>query len=99
MKAISLAVVAFSTLWGVSHAAAASPTSADDAALMQAEALGDRAPDRWQGRHHYLYDDDHQPNSETVGSGDSNRSNCAQEPVRIRRSDGSTVVRRINRCR
>ena len=84
-------------LTGPSHAAAA-PADADDARLLNIEALGDREPDRWQGRHHYLYDDENQPNSATVGSAPHDGRACANEPVRLRRADGSTVVRRIRRC-
>jgi hypothetical protein len=79
------------------HAAPA-PTDADDAGLLNIEALGDREPDRWQGRNHYLYDDENQPNSATVGSAPSGTRLCASEPVRLRRADGSTVVGRIKRC-
>jgi hypothetical protein len=46
----------------------AAPAGDDDPASMNIEALGDRAPDRWQGRQHYLYDDENQPNRATVGS-------------------------------
>lgn len=77
---------------------AAAPSNADDAGLLNIEALGDREPDRWRGRHHYLYDDENQPNSATVGSAPSDGRTCGSEPVRLRRSDGSTVVRRIRRC-
>jgi hypothetical protein len=76
---------------------AAAPTNSDDAGL-NIEALGDREPDRWQGRHHYLYDDEHRPGSATTGAAPSDPRGCANEPVRLRRSDGSTVVRRIKRC-
>jgi hypothetical protein len=79
------------------HAAAA-PSDADDAVRLNFEASSDREPDRWQGRRHYLYDDENQPNSATVGSAPSNGTTCATEPVRMRRSDGSMVVRRIRRC-
>lgn len=79
------------------HATAA-PSNADGAALPNIEALADREPDRWQGRHHYLYDDEYQPGPATVGSAPSDARACANEPVRMRRSDGSTVVRRIRRC-
>jgi hypothetical protein len=77
---------------------AAAPASADDPALQNIEALGNREPDRWQGRHHYLYDDENQPGSATVGSAPSEARACANEPVRLLRSDGSTVVRRFRRC-
>src|SRR4051812_31477575 len=78
--------------------AVAAPTNSDDPGLLNIEALGDREPDRWQGRHHYLYDDEHQPGSATVGSAPSDARACASTPVRMRRSDGATVVRRIRRC-
>jgi hypothetical protein len=78
--------------------AAAAPTGADEAGLLNIEALSDREPDRWQGRHHYLYDDENQPNSATLGSALRDGRTCANEPVRLRRLDGSTVVRRLRRC-
>ena len=76
------------------HATAPIPADADDAALPRIEAL----QDRWQGRHHYLYDRDHQPGTETLGTGPSDARGCAQQPVRLKRSDGSTVVKRLKRC-
>lgn len=78
---------------------AAAPASANDPALPNIEALGNREPDRWQGRHHYLYDDEYQPGAAaTVGSAPSDARACSDEPVRLRRSDGRTVVRRFRRC-
>ena len=78
--------------------AAPAPPKADDVPRRNIEASSDREPDRWQGRHHYLYDDENQPNSATVGSAPSDARNCGSEPVRLRRADGSTVLRRIRRC-
>ena len=98
MRTAILGACTACVLLASSFPAAAAPTDADDAALQNIEALGDREPDRWQGRHHYLYDDENQPNSATVGSAPSAARTCASEPVRLRRSDGSTVVRRIRRC-
>jgi hypothetical protein len=98
MRTTILGVCTACVLLASSFPAAAAPTDADDAALPNIEALGDREPDRWQGRHHYLYDDENQPNAATVGSAPSDARTCANEPVRLRRSDGSTVVRRIRRC-
>jgi hypothetical protein len=72
----------------------ASIQSADDAATMQIEAL----QDRWQGRHHYLYDDEYQPGTGTVGALPTDARACGQEPVRLKRSDGSTVIRHLKRC-
>jgi hypothetical protein len=74
--------------------AAPVPTDADDAALMQIEAM----QDRWQGRHHYLYDDEYRPDAETMGSALPDARACAQQPVRLKRSDGSTMIKRLKRC-
>lgn len=70
------------------------PATADDAALLQIEAL----QDRWQGRQHFLYDDENQPRPDTVGHAPLDARGCAQQPVRLKRSDGITVVRRLKRC-
>lgn len=72
--------------------AAPVPTRSDDAALMQIEAL----QDRWQGRHHYLYDNDNRTSAQTTGAGSMGRD--CNAPVRLKRSDGTTVVKRLNRC-
>jgi hypothetical protein len=98
MRASILGVCTACVLLTSPFHAAAAPADADDARSLNIEALGDREPDRWQGRHHYLYDDENQPNSATVGSAPPDGRTCASEPVRMRRSDGSTVVRRIRRC-
>ena len=76
----------------------AAPTGSDQAGMPNIEALGDREPDRWQGRHHYLYDEENQPGLATTGSAPSDPRGCASEPVRMQRTDGTTVVRRIKRC-
>ena len=75
--------------------AAAPATAAEEAAQMQAEAI----QDRWQGRHNYLYDDEYQPGIETVGERPEDARACFDEPVRLKRSDGSTVVRHFRRCK
>src|SRR6478672_2547175 len=72
--------------------------SADEAARLRLEAISDRSPEEWQGRQHYLYDEDYQPGEETVGSAGANPLTCNDEPVRMPRSDGKTVIRRLNRC-
>jgi hypothetical protein len=74
------------------------PKTADEAALMWMQAVGDRWPDRWQGRQHYLFDEDNPP--ETTATGRTNDAQaCADEPVRVPRADGSTAIKRMNRCR
>ncbi len=102
LVACCLACCAACVLLTVPSEASPAPGSADDAASMNIEALSDREPERWQGRHHYLYDNENQPSKQpspaTTGSAPRDGRNCASEPVRMRRSDGSTVVRWIRRC-
>ena len=81
-----------------SHSVTLAPANSDEAAMMRLEAIGDRSPEQWQGRQHYLYDEDYQPGAETVGSAGTNPMACSDEPVRMRRSDGKAVIRRLNRC-
>lgn len=76
----------------------ATPKTADEAALLHRQAVGDRWPDRWQGRHHYLFDDDNRPET-TATNATADAQACATEPVRVRRADGSTEIVRIDRCR
>jgi hypothetical protein len=73
------------------------PKTADEAALLWKQAVGDRWPDRWQGRQHYLFDESNPPET-TATSRASDALACADEPVRVRRADGSTRVERVNRC-
>jgi hypothetical protein len=102
MEAIMRAAIIFCAgcllLATQSYSATVAPANSDEAAMMRVEAIGDRSPEQWQGRQHYLYDEDHQPGEETVGSAGSNPLACDEEPVRLRRSDGKTVIRRLNRC-
>jgi hypothetical protein len=74
------------------------PKTADEAALMWMQALGDRWPERWQGRRHYLFDEDNPPETTATGRAGDARA-CAGEPVRVRRADGSTEVQKTDRCR
>ena len=99
MRVTALGVCVACMLLTALTTSAAAPATADDPALPNIETLGNREPDRWQGRHHYLYDDEYQPGSATVGSAPSDAARaCSNEPVRLRRSDGTTVVRRFRRC-
>ena len=102
MRTTLLAIsTACALLITVNHAAAA--PDPDGAATPTTKTLSERNPDRWQGRQHYLYDDENRPDSATpdsatVGAAASDARACANEPVRLRRSDGTTVVRRLKRC-
>jgi hypothetical protein len=94
LLAFSAACVLLTTL---NHRATAAPNP-DAAASPPIETLSERNPDRWQGRQHYLYDDENRSDPATTGSAASDARACANEPVRLRRSDGTTVVRRLKRC-
>src|SRR3954467_11889145 len=98
MRMTALGVCAACQLLTAIPTSVAAPATADGPALPNIEALGNREPDRWQGRHHYLYDEENQPGIVPGGSAPSDARACANEPVRLRRSDGSTVVRRFRRC-
>ena len=80
---------------------AAEPANADEGALMQIEALNDRWPDRWLGRHHYLFDDEYTAaeyaaEMRTVGA--SGARACGVRPVRVLRTDGRTAIVKLNPC-
>jgi hypothetical protein len=98
MRSIALrgcAAAVLLALPSVAPGEAAAPMTADEAALMHAEAM----QDRWQGRRSYLYDDGYGPGTETVGGRPSDPQACVDDAMRLRRSDGSTVVRHVRRCR
>ena len=67
MRTIMLGVCVAGAFLTMPFPAVAAPTASDEAGLPNIEALGDREPDRWKGRHHYLYDEEFQPGSGTVG--------------------------------
>lgn len=92
MRAILLALCAACMFLTLSTAAGASSAEA------QIPEPGEAMADRWQGRHHYLFDEQNRPSPATTGAGSSETSGCATTTVRMRRSDGSTVLRRIRRC-
>ena len=98
MRAATLLCAGCILLATPSHSGTIRSASSDEAAMMRLEAISDRSPEQWQGRQHYLYDEDYQPGEETVGSAGSNPLVCSDEPVRLRRSDGKTIIRRLNRC-
>src|SRR5262245_36706063 len=59
------------------------------------EASRDDAGTAWRGRRHFLFDDQFQP--ETVGQSPGGKG-CGTDIVRVRRDDGTTTLKRINRC-
>ena len=62
----------------------------------EARQLDQQWKDRWQGRKHYLFD-------ETDAASDAyaaaNPSACGKRTVQMKRSDGKTVLRKIDRCK
>ena len=91
MRAILLALCTACLCLTLSSAAGASGAEA------QIRDPGEALADRWQGRHHYLYDQENRPDPTTTGASPET-SGCATTTVRMRRSDGSSVLRRIRRC-
>jgi hypothetical protein len=61
------------------------------------EVRTERSDVRWQGRRHWLYDDAGSDVS-TDGFNANAKGDCRSVPVRMKRSDGATVVRRVRRC-
>ena len=80
-----------------SPSAAAPEENAAALSKAKAEGLGERWEDRWQGRKHILYDDETLVRDGTDGAAEL-RDDCKRVLVRLKRSDGSTAVRRENRC-
>jgi hypothetical protein len=75
------------------------PKNADEAMQLQMEAVGDRWSERWQGRQHYLFDEQAPPAASTDGNSAVDARACATEAIRVRRPSGSTAVVRVNRCK
>jgi hypothetical protein len=75
----------------------ASPYVEEQDGVAMDQPRGERWNERWQGRKHILYDDIEQ-DAATDGHSANARADCRKVPVRVKRSDGTTTVRRINRC-
>ena len=75
------------------------PKTADGAIQLQMEAVGDRWPERWQGRQHYLFDEQAPAvGATTDGRGPADTRACAEDAMRVRKPDGSTTIAHIRRC-
>jgi hypothetical protein len=90
-----IVLIALGLLLAAAPPAFASPALQD--AAEQAQPRGERWDERWQGRHHWLYDDA-APGVATDGAAANAQGHCRTVPVRTKRSDGTTVQRRIRRC-
>jgi hypothetical protein len=62
------------------------------------EALADRAPERIHGRSDFLLEDPDLTVDQTTGSGGQPDDDCTNVPIRVMRSDGLVVTRRVNIC-
>jgi len=62
---------------------------------LRIEAAQDRGIDQWRGRQHWLYDQDHQP--ETTASA-PRTENCGEYRVRMPRAGGGSEVKRVQKC-
>jgi hypothetical protein len=101
MRASAIGGLALGLLMVGLGQAAPIPKNADEAEQLRMEAVGDRWPDRWRGRQHYLFDEESAPAAHSNGTDGRNASDaraCASEAMRVRRPDGSTSVVRANRC-
>jgi hypothetical protein len=92
------ALVGFAFLTLVSSAPASPFVSSDDSELMRIEALADRAPDRIHGSADYIFDEEDAYVDATTGTNPLDPNNCSQVPVRMKRTDGTVVTRRIGKC-
>ena len=77
-------------------AAAAAPETGGSTGLSGEELSANHERDRWRGRQHYLFDRDNR--SETTGVSPFDPRECRKVPTRIRRSDGSLAVQRLDKC-
>jgi hypothetical protein len=82
------------------HSVSASPrVSADDASAMESEALADVAPSRLQGSFDFMLEDPDTAVDQTTGRGSDNPyDDCANTPIRAKRSDGFAAIKRLDVC-
>jgi hypothetical protein len=80
---------------------AAAPAAAapylQERAAEYGEPRGERWKERWQGRRHWLYDDA-EPGAATDGHAANAQADCRNVPVRVKRPNGFTTVRRVRQC-
>ncbi len=91
-KLILMAVVLIGT---PGFALSASQDSKPSVDATEARQLDQHWKDRWQGRQHYLFD---ATDAATDAYAAANPSACGKRTVQLKRSDGKTVLRKIDRC-
>jgi hypothetical protein len=84
-------------LWTVPVLAVASSSQDEQMVREDDQPRGDRWEDRWQGRQHFLYDEVWEDG--TDGRAANAKADCRSLAIRYKRPDGTTAVRRENRCR
>jgi hypothetical protein len=94
----SLTALPIVFLLSATPALASQDISAADAEAMRIEALANSAPERVQGRFDFMLEDPDIAVDVTSGSGGQPDDDCASVPVRVKRSDGSTIMKRVNTC-
>ena len=62
---------------------------------LQIEAAQDRGIDRWQGRQHWLYDQDNQPETNALAR---REEGCSEYRVRTPRAGGGSDIKRMEKC-
>lgn len=82
----------------VTIAPAFAQSSAQDQDIVgnEAQPRGERWEDRWRGRQHILYDEVWQDG--TDGYASEAKQDCRAFAMRYKRADGTTAIRRDNRC-
>ena len=90
MRALTLSIICVICMCSGVAARDGAPTGASSE---EAEVNLER--DQWNGRQHILFD---KQNRRTTGSSAKDLEDCRSVPTRLRRSDGTTVVKRINKC-
>jgi hypothetical protein len=98
MRVSVIAALTLGLLMTVPGQADPTPKNASAAMQLQMEAVGDRWPERWQGRQHYLFDEEALPTASTDGRNAADARACATQPMRVRQPDGKTTVVRVDRC-
>ena len=73
------------------HALAYPVVSSEDAEAMRLEALGDRAPEKLLGGWDNIIEEPIEALMDVTGQ-DNPYDDCANTPIRAKRSDGSTVI-------
>ena len=93
MRTLVLVVAILIGAPGVALSASQDGKRSVDAA--EARQLDQQWKDRWQGRQHYLFD---ATDAASDAYASANPSACGKRTVQMKRSDGKTVLRKIDRC-